>query len=733
MINYDIMQRILVFFSVFFSFFFFLNCDRTKGQNVAVHKSYTFSEEPNYERTRGGDLSDLTDGRKKTNMQMWFTESTVGWSGKPKIEVDIDLKQIEKINNIRINTAQNDRGTVQFPAHAFVFLSNDARNYEYAGDAMKDYIEFLDENIVKEFELEQINKKARFVKLVFISVGKYLTLDEIEVNFKKGFMSYKGINEQEVLNEQELARKVDEITEKSQKGRHLFVEIHSILDNHAEKDKWTKSLSELTFENVEELEDLKNQIRNTSYLQTFGKISGEEIFIRSINIWENNFETELESKTENAFLLRGISGRAQYGGVMLVNTSESGQEYSLSLESGDGQIDFYRLESVPGTRQHIYDVLLSLKAGKISLEPRERAYVVFKILPKKNFESFINVKNSSFHNQLPVSAKVVPKSETTAPLNANVWAYLDYPVITDHKKEVISDLLAHQVNTVVVNGNHIPNIGDRNFDKLKKYLRNFENLSDLKILLYTNHSNDRRRNSRSQEAFLTQNWKKTFASWYQEMLSELSAMGVKESQVYWYPFDEIKKEHVQDFINLSKWAKQEVKNFQVFVTVSKKESLKVVPYANISQVTPSFSKEAKKKYPKAEIWQYTVIGMSREKEAYADYRLMAWEAFYRGYSGIGFWNYLDVRRNVSLNNYKKSIVDNANDFGVVYTDDNQRILTSKRWEAFNKGIEDYHILQMYAEKAGEKEAKDLVKKVLQGKTDKGLADRTIQEMMGLFE
>ena len=102
---------------------------------------------------------------------------------------------------------------------------------------------------------------------------------------------------------------------------------------------------------------------------------------------------------------------------------------------------------------------------------------------------------------------------------------------------------------------------------------------------------------------------------------------------------------------------------------------------------------------------------------------MAWKAFDNGYTGIGFWNYADYQNGTN----NKADVDsfdgaNANNYSVIYDGPGQTIVSSKRWEAFRLGIEDYELLKRYAEKNGMDKAKQLAETVLANPNYESKAD-----------
>src|SRR5690606_27088501 len=84
----------------------------------------------------GSDETDLTDGTKKTGQRFWQDKSTIGWSNKKEIQIDLDLEKVHSIDGFLINTARNSGAEVEFPLSCLVFTSMDNKEFEYRGDLM---------------------------------------------------------------------------------------------------------------------------------------------------------------------------------------------------------------------------------------------------------------------------------------------------------------------------------------------------------------------------------------------------------------------------------------------------------------------------------------------------------------------------------------------------------------------------------------------------------------------
>lgn len=716
-----------------------LSCNVSLGQNIALHKKYILSETPNYSLTKGNDEYDLTDGVKKTGSKFWQDISTVGWKDANRIDIDIDLDGEKNISNVVINTARGNKAEVHYPANVFVFLSNDLQTYCYAGDIMTSLDNVSGGYEVREFILKNINIQAKYVKLVVIPNGKYTFLDEIEVIANR-VESQSVSPPHNPVSSDSLSFMVKELLHSSSEFKETLntikKEMFFLLGEKSIYDNVNKKLATINLEDENALVTFRDELSQANINRISSKNDNVDFLLKPLLPWEEWSPlqlTELEKKGSFKVQLIGLKSSHQYVAFSIINTQKNEQLLSIDIPCDVSDIEFYEIPNSPNnTALGSYDALKPINENKISIKSGEKLYVYIKIKLERSCLSNITVESKNKKEKIPLSIEVINQKSNPKFLNANVWAYFDYPVIENNIDAVSMDLSSHHVNTIVLSGKYIPLIGNYDFEKLKAYLSNIKIKENYKILLFSNHLNEARQNLKSGESYMSESWKREFKKWYGSLVTELSDSGIEANQIYWYPYDEIKESNLNDFISLSKWGKQALPQMQLFVTINKEASSTVIPHATISQVIPSLGKKIKIKYPNSEIWIYDVLGNSRDRSAYSTYRLMAWEAFLYDFKGVGFWNYLDLR-NGELNRYNEAVLNKAEDFSVVYTTKNNEIVSSRRWEAFSKGIEDHQVLEIYAEKYGERKTKDLVKEVLNKESRMEFADKVIYNMLKELE
>jgi hypothetical protein len=180
---------------------------------------------------------------------------------------------------------------------------------------------------------------------------------------------------------------------------------------------------------------------------------------------------------------------------------------------------------------------------------------------------------------------------------------------------------------------------------------------------------------------------------------------------------------MQDMINFLTWLHQARSTIKTFGTLDRQEDCqKIMPLLTISQLHQKLNNItdiAIANSAKNDLWYYETDANSEALSAYTYYRLIAWQAFVYGYQGVGFWDYADSTGKLELDQYDGV---NTVNFSVIYHGPGQQILSSRRWEAFKLGIEDFELLKRYAQKKDMAQAKQLAQSVIYSPNDLNKAD-----------
>ena len=711
-----------------------LICSGTWGQDLALHKPYTLSRSPNYIHSAPvSDSTSLTDGIYTTGY-FWSQRTTVGWQRMP-VTITIDLGDVEPISSVTFNTVRSVIPHVFFPKNIYVFVSNDNKNFYYSGDAADCNDNVPGPYLVKKFSL-RVDKAARYVRLSVVPNGIFLFCDEIEVlkgdavsiqttqlfpaeDLKKLEDSISSIE----FNRKNLQQFVDTLSEKSGQERSKVRSLDDQLRN--------KNLS------LQDLKRLKEQI-GINYSERNKAISKLPYFIQKINPWgtirEFNLLNQSPVEALNYKYFVPVNG-VQYGSFVITNNSSSSEIFYFKLPSDEGgliSIELFEIPFVPSVENtKVPDPLISFKRS-VSIPAGSTRMFLFRVVGKKAGSGImeISVNCQGKQTSLDIRATVFGTDLLSdKPLNANVWAYFTRPIIQDRKAEADADLVEHHINTIVIPPAVLPTFQTNDYTKFGNYLSNIKNVKN--ILLFMNYRSVQLRNGYPRGQFLSAEWKSRFISWYQKLTGFIREEGFGNSQILLYPYDEVQSQNdIEDFSNLITWAKKAIPGIQFYATLANDAAVaKILPIIDIAQIQLGYKGLTMLPPHSCQVWVYSGSAPSRALSPYAFYRLMAWQAFENDYSGIGFWNYADEGVEKQLNFVTDALVYPTYSYSVIYDGPGKEIISTRRWEAFSLGIEDYSILEAYAEKYGIQNAKLLAAKVINNSDDLGLADMTREKMI----
>lgn len=711
----------------------------TEAQNIALNKSYTLSTLPNYVHSAPpSDKTSLTDGNY-TIGRFWTTTSTVGWQSE-QVTICIDLEKVQSIGAVTFNTVRNISSDINFPQNIFVFISNDNKHFRYVGDAADTPNNLPGDNKVTKFILNDINESARYISLTIIPQGVYIFCDEIEV--LKG--KTKKIINRDLIPKDALAQAVDSLKTFEYNRRdlmHTIANMQNVSKRTSGKDdqRFLMANIQLSKKNISEngLRIIKKRI-GEEHASDLRRRFNVPFVVEKFNPWGNL--SEFREPVGNADILNYHffffvpTNGVQYGAFVITNTNSSSQQFSFkitNLNTSINSIGLFKIPYVPSLNAPVPDPLVEVDK-MITIEPGISEMFIFKITGKNEgaAKSTIAVRSANKEINMNIDAQVENLFiEETDRINANVWAYLSYPMLKDRQLEAAKDLETHHINTIVIPPGVIPKMGiSDDGSKLVDYLANFNTVKN--ILLYMVYTDADSRNGYGNVQFMTAEWKNNFIKWYNNVVKIIDKAGFLNTQVYLYPYDEVTGDNVQDFKRLITWAKKTIPGIKFYATIdnelAKKNLLHLVDIAQIISAN-----DVLKELPphQCEIWMYGVSSSTRSLSPYRLYRLLAWDAFANDYKGIGFWNYADEGINKQLNLISSPLLYPSSSYSVIYNGPGKEIISSRRWEAFRLGIEEYSILKLYAKKFGIEKAKLLARAVISNPQDLNQADSIRNKMI----
>ena len=717
----------MVYLKLIFSCFTFINMLPHTGfsQNLALNKSYDFSVKPNYPYTApASDTTSLTDGVFTSNGVFWTQPTTVGWKLED-VSITIDLKKVQPIESVKFSTIRASESGVFYPKNIFVFFSEDKINWIYIGDAADVVDNLPGPNQRKKFSIDKINQSSRFVRITAIRQRNFLFCDEIEI-----FKGQKLNSKKSPFLKQDSMEKVIDSLQLPENNRRGILRQSNSLDTLM-KGKILKSnfnSPNTTFD----LQNYKSEIgqQNAAYLKA--KFN-EPYLLEKYNPWANLDEFRMPLSGSNVlnftFLLQ--VGNVSYGSFLLTNLNSKKEQFYFKT-SGNSKHSIV-LYAVPFVSVSFYnstpDPMVKV-IDPISIDPGQSQMFIFRLtgIEKGQTQGVISIssidKSSEIDYTLDISNELVTKNVES--LNANVWAYFIVPMVKDHIDAATKDLEEHHINTFVIPPTILPKINDTDFITFTTYLQNIKGAEN--ILLYMDYTLPGRRNNYRNGQFMSTEWKIYFKEWYNKVVDVIIKNIGPNTKIYLYPYDEIAALDIPDFKRFVQWSQKDNPAIKFYATLNDQIAIdSILPIVDIAQVLPSLTSKLPNHH--AEIWIYTAFTPSRDLSPYGFYRLISWDAYVNGYNGIGFWNYADERNGNNLNLIIDKYLNLAGSYSVIYNDTAGNIISSRRWEAFRLGIEDYSILQAYAKKFGAKKTKEFAVQVVNNPNDVDLADSIRNKMV----
>ena len=699
------------------------------GQNIAYHKPYQLSVKPNYSKSApSDDIISLTDGEYTNEAnRFWSEKTTVGWAGKSQVRITIDLEKIEPVKTVSFNTAAGT-AEVYFPNNLYVFISDDGKNYKYVGEASNIKGTQYGTYKISKFILKDINHNARYVALEVIPKGRYLFCDEIEI-LKGADKSSSSIKESFPLNA--LPRVIDS----------LKIEEHNLASLQRIVDKLSRKHLQLGFKEYSILEKNNNSEKiKKNIIQKYGvylsKRFNTSFIMEKQNPWEaisqiHEPKNDLSKLNYNYSIpVKGV----QYGAFSLTNSSNSTQTISFKVSNFNSSRQDTEIYSVPfipfEEGKEVADPIIPLK-DEVKIEAGFTKLFFFKLkgLKKGTANTEINIYGENKTKKIGIHSNVLDifSLKDKYVLNANIWGYLNYKMIKDRKIEAARDIEDHHVNTTVLSASVLPRFkaSSKKYKKITTYLKNYNDIKN--VLIFYNFESSYRREGYKEGQFMSSTWKKYFTEWYTNVIIAIKNSGFSNPQIYFYPYDEITEKDVKEFKGFIKWAKGAIPTIKFYATLSHQETFaEILPLLDIAQLYIQ-NKPFYDKLPPhhAEIWTYGNKSSARSVSPYKFYRMKAWQAFANDVKGIGFWTYAE-RHTQFINS---PLINSTTSFSVIYNGPDNSIISTRRWEAFKLGIEDYQILYLYEKKYGKREAMNMVNQVLANSNDLTMADKVRNKMI----
>lgn len=445
--------------------------------------------------------------------------------------------------------------------------------------------------------------------------------------------------------------------------------------------------------------------------------------------WDNAIQ-KLEAAKTSEIVAIPLNGKAYRILKVSNNTSKQLVLGNYSIEGNSASVKLDVLPVIQNfNNSAILDLIQPFSNRPISLNKGEAVYFLVQFTGIRKGENLISIVLKQLNGQaVTLKKKVyVGHALNAAKLNLNVWAYFNNPLIKGLRNQVVSDLVSHKANVLIIPPNVLPAITTAkvadNAPELEQFIKGLSGKFDYYIV-YRNYKNYK------DDFAMSDKWKRNFPVWVQLVKNTLIKSGINYSTVYFYPYDEPSTKQAESLIKMINWSKTHHIDAKFYVTISSEATMTLAKYADIVQVynkTTNFSAYNKVKGAKAELWYYDILSESRNRSAQSFIKY-GWLAFRYGASGIGTWNYADansaytaselkgfqqVSKKYPSGSWTVKPKDYLRDYSLVYRNGDM-LFSSLRWEALSLSLQEYQFLVAYENKYGKQKASVLVQQLISG-------------------
>ncbi|NLU92231.1 glycoside hydrolase domain-containing protein [Chitinophaga sp. Ak27] len=659
------------------------SCADTFSQNIADKAAIAVTPAPNYTLTKDKSQKEmLTDGRYASVLSFWKDPAALGWQNVKQVTIDFSFDKPVQVSRVNLNTVTGQKAEVSMPLSVLVFISNDQQQWQFLGDmteqsgAKDEYYKII------PLSLKGLQASGKYVRVLAIPNGSYFFTDEIQIIAGKDNAGKAGAYK-------------------------------TVSDN--DLPGFIKTCRDAAIGKRFSNEASSAAVAKSAPLSVMSATTSGQSGVTLVPL-ASPFSPDLQA-VNSPVPIETFKGLSSYSGWLISNPGSQSATVTLSYTSSaaDLGVNVYWAKPVKSRDfKVIPDALMELQSGaSVELAPKENRLILMKTQARSagNGKVTLSIKDPrhTASSELPVS---VGNASLSGYMNlrpdVNVWAYFSDPLLQGREASARQDLLNHYVNTFVIPpGILLPNVPVASNQKLQAYLQYIKGFD--KVLLYLDFSVN------AKSGFLSDAWKQSFLTWYDALMKAIMSAGISADNVYLYPFDEVKPAQLNTFQQFADWIKSARKDARIFATISNAGTLKSIGNnLDICQLfcSPNILREKQQNYaPRGKNWLYDIKKPTKSLSPYGYYRLMAWKAYASGITGIGFWQYADVGHEANATSVWDDFDGKSADFAVIY-DDGNKVLSSRRWEAFKAGVEDYMLLSAYARKAGQQAAMDLCRNVL---------------------
>jgi hypothetical protein len=706
------------------------------GENIALGKSYTLSQAPNYSLTLDdGDSSQLTDGLHTVGY-FWAQKSSVGWKLRAPLQITIDLEQVEPITGVSFNTAAGTAG-VGWPSMIFVLASDDGENFTYHGELVglsaEHGLPTPQEYVVHRYATDRLQAAGRYVRLVVCPGAQYLFSDEIEV--------YRGDFPVAQARPGDPVESVEQVMESYRLDGIVGVrQMYDIQDlrsriERAEIDAALKQdlnarldalADEVRAQHVEEVEHWRGLPYNDLHARIYAvnapllrALGHDELTVWPADRWANLDPMVAPEPGEVEINVLKMPNEYRSAAFNITNPTD---EPVTARIIGGPQV--HEVQYVQTQEREIVANALPVAptddAGASLIEVpaglTKQVWLTFGAPGARAAADAIEVSaDGESIAEIDVNEEITDFEMPRPPLNLFAWDYVGdkvtyAPDFTD-LDAMADDLEAHFVDAPWAHPGTLPWPADGaidaeghitqplDFGPLDRWIARFPT-ARLYLLFGSFGSGNFRGTTRG-----TDQWATALGEWATLLADRLREQGVSPERWAILIIDEPHTEQMEQVvIDVARAMKAAVPELQVFEDPVRPNPAEALPalYEVSDILCPNLGRLNTGGQRAADFYQalqaqgkelfiYQCSGPHKLLDPIAYHRLQSWSAWDLGATGSGYWGYVDAARTgSSWDNFKCG----GTSYSMVYVDDENRLVTSKQWEAVREGVEDYTIMWM---------------------------------------
>ncbi len=653
----------------------------------------------------GNNSATLTDGNIEKH-PMWLYRGAIGWKDHATVSFQVDISREATTGILKLHTACGSGAGVSFPQRIDVYsivpggwrhLNKSEINTE------------ANCNRAQWIEIPIVNA-AKKLLLVVQGNGRFIFFDEMQLANDAGHISAPVAP---TIN-------MTRVSSGTQSGT-------TKLEGPNKDNQPASQPSELA-DVTAAVSDSRHRLQMAQQLNANQKLQAQVSHIPTSNqtlvIWQQDpwlpVEKWFESMAANLPMptieLNGTNRETQTFCIgLLANSADTTTLLQISPTNITAEQNIKIRQLMPvlaANGARVYDRLAPLDDGKIQPLPGEPVYLWVDVnlatFPAHQQFNLKIVDSKTLQQQatIPVSVDVVTDNNSAASLQVVNWAYPDAGPIWRNRALASAELFSSGTNVFVIAPSVIPGASldgawdQRQHTEFDSQVRMFSPHGQLLLFMGWDENKNPFIVSPGKPKDMNAA-KLAFKQWLTRITKHLETLGISRQNWALYPVDEPHDEQLDLLQSILNVVREHDPTIRTYANPIVADSI-------LGQTTKiiEMQKQITLWQPNLQLmsdaegvlfrqlgrpwWLYAVPPEPAKLASPVQfYRTLPWQAWRFGATGIGFWSYSDTGNSTA----RDDLDGRRPDYAVVYEGgDGNGVESSRRWEAFKQGIQDYHLL-----------------------------------------